>query len=218
MNEITRTRSKPPSPRRRGRPTSDDVQEIEQRILAAALREFVANGFGGASMRSIARAAQVSRTTLLARYPSIEQLFRAIMGQQIERMSAAAYLHAEGRPDLKAGLTRYANRALAFSLEGDFLEINRLIYSASHMLPEIGAAATESTRLGIELITAFIIECAEADGVPCHKPQIPAEVFNVALRGWYGNVMLNNRSVPAREREEWVDGMVHCLIAGRAGW
>lgn len=169
-------------------------------------------------MRSIARAAQVSRTTLLARYPTIEQLFRAIMGQQIERMSAAAYLHSKGRPDLRAGLTRYANRALAFSLEGDFLEINRLIYSASHMLPEIGAAATESTRLGIELIAAFIIECAEADGMECRNPRIPAELFNVALRGWFGNAMLDNRTVSPGEREAWVEGMVNCFIAGRAGW
>lgn len=218
MNEITSSPPKPPSPRRRGRPTVDDLHEIEQRILAAALREFVANGFGGASMRSIARAAQVSRTTLLARHPTVEHLFRAIMGQQIERMSAAAYLHAEGRPDLKAGLTRYANRALAFSLEGDFLEINRLIYSASHVLPEIGAAATESTRLGTELITAFIIECAEADGVECRNPEVPAELFNVALRGWYGNAMLDKRTVSASEREAWVDNMVDCLIAGRQGW
>lgn len=196
----------------------DDVQEIEQRMLAAALHEFIANGFGGASMRSIARAAQVSRTTLLARYPTIEQLFHAIMGKQIERMSAAEYLHAEGPPDLRAGLSRYANRALAYSLEGDFLEINRLIYSASHVLPEIGAAATESTRLGIELVTAFIVECAEADGLACRNPRLPAELFNVALRGWFGNAMLENRKVSASEREAWVEGMVECLIAGRAGW
>ena len=37
LSEITRSRSKPPSPRRRGRPTVDDVQEIEQRIRAAGI-------------------------------------------------------------------------------------------------------------------------------------------------------------------------------------
>lgn len=207
-----------PPLRPRGRPKLDDVLEIETRLLAAAWAEFVRHGYGGASMRSIAAAANVSRTTLLARFATKEELFRAIMRQQIERMSAATYLRANGGTDLRKGLVAYANRALAYSLEGDLLAINRLIYSASDQFPEIGHAAMESTNLGIAQVADFIRQCAEEDDIACRDPRVPAEAFTLLLRGWYGCVMLGNRTVTVEERESWVENMVACLIGGRASW
>lgn len=207
-----------PPLRPRGRPKLDDVLEIETRLLAAALAEFVRHGYGGSSMRSIAAAANVSRTTLLARFATKGDLFRAIMHQQIERMSATTYLRADGGTDLRKGLTAYANRALAYSLEGDLLAINRLIYSVSGQFPEIDHAAMESTKLGIAQVAEFIRQCADADGVPCRDPRVPAEAFTLLLRGWYGCVMLSNRTVAVTERESWVESMVGCLIGGRAAW
>lgn len=206
------------APRTRGRPTSEDAAEIDKALLDAALAEFIREGYGGASMRSIAKAAQVARTTLQARYATKEVLFQAIMTEQIGRMSAAASLDAEGAPDLKAGLRAYANRALSYSLEGDYLHVNRLIYSASHQFPEVAHAALESTRTGIAQITRFIARCAEVDGIACRRPEIPAEAFILMLRGWYGHAFLRERPVPAGERESWVDAMVDMLVAGRASW
>lgn len=204
--------------RPRGRPTSEDVAEIDKALLDAALAEFIREGYGGASMRSIAKAAQVARTTLQARYATKEALFQAIMTEQIARMSAAASLDAEGTPDLKAGLRAYANRALSYSLEGDFLHVNRLIYGASHQFPEVARAARESTRTGITHIARFIARCAEADGIACRQPAIPAEAFILLLRGWYGHAFLREQAVSAAEREDWVDAMVDLLVAGRASW
>ncbi|WP_052223047.1 TetR/AcrR family transcriptional regulator [Novosphingobium malaysiense] len=204
--------------RPRGRPTSEDAAEIENALLDAALAEFIREGYGGASMRSIAKAARVARTTLQARYNSKEALFRAIMTQQIARMSAAASLDTDDAPDLKAGLKAYANRALSYSLEGDYLDVNRLIYGASSQFPEVARAALESTRVGIEQITAFIARCADADGIPCRNPQTPAECFILLLRGWYSHAFLREESVTVAERENWTDAMVDLLVAGRTSW
>ncbi|MCJ2177157.1 TetR/AcrR family transcriptional regulator [Novosphingobium album (ex Hu et al. 2023)] len=204
--------------RPRGRPTSEDAAEIDNALIDAALAEFIREGYGGASMRGIAKAANVARTTLQARFDSKEALFQAIMTQQIARMSAAASLDSDGAADLKAGLRAYAKRALFYSLESDYLHVNRLIYGASHQFPEVARAALESTRTGIEQITRFIARCAEADGIPCRHPEIPAEGFILMLRGWYGRAFLRETAVPAAERESWVDAMVDLLVAGRASW
>lgn len=204
--------------RSRGRPTSDDAAEIESQLLAAALAEFSREGYGGASMRGIAKAANVARTTLQARYESKEALFKAIMTRQIATMSAVTSLASEGPPDLKAGLKAYANRALSVSLEGEYLEVNRLIYGSANQFPEVAAAAIESTRLGIEQITRFIEHCARADGVPCRRPDLVAENFILLLRGWYGHAFLHPASVTRYKREEWVDRTVEALVGGRAAW
>lgn len=216
-NRIT-TLDREAASRPRGRPRQEDAAEIDAALLAAALREFLQNGYEGASMRSIAKAANVARTTLQGRYASKDALFNALMKEQIGRMSAVSFLKFAGKPDLRTGLIGYGNRALGYSLETDYLEINRLIQASASRFPELAAAAKESTRVGIEQIAAFIRECAEVDGTPCRAPEHAAECFILLLRGWYGYAMLDRHPTPKKKREQWVEEMVDTLIAGRAGW
>ena len=169
-------------------------------------------------MRGIAKAAGVSRTTLVARFASKADLFRAIMTQQAARMAASSALHEQGAPDLEKGLTAFGNRALKYSLEGDLLEINRLITSAAGQFPEVAAVVVESTHAGVVQVAEFIARCAEADGVPCRDPEAVAECFILALRGWYGRVLLGGDLPSASARERLVARMVAMLIAGRSGW
>jgi AcrR family transcriptional regulator len=206
-------------PRSRGRPKLQDVAAIESKLLTVALKEFVKHGYGATSMARIVRAAEVSKTTLYSRFSSKEELFHAIMRQQIDRTGAIAALKPNtGRPDLARGLEAYANRMLDVSMKGSLLEVNRLVYSESHRFPELGAAATERTEVGINQIAEFIQKCAAADGLPCRDPRSVAEVFIHMLRGWYANTMLTNRKVSAAAREQWVRRAVHALLTSRAEW
>lgn len=205
--------------RTRGRPKQEEVVEIEGVVLEAALQEFIAHGYGGASITRLVRNARISKTTVYSRFASKEELFRAIMDRQIERLAAAGALRtSNGRLDLEAGLTAYGDRTLQISLEGDLLQVNRLIYSESHRFPELGRAAAERTELGIRQIADFVADCAETDGIPCRSPRDVAETFIFALRGWYAAVMLTNRSVAPAERRRWVERVVHTLVSGREDW
>jgi AcrR family transcriptional regulator len=205
--------------RTRGRPKLEDVAAIENRLLAVALAEFTADGYGGTSMARIIKAAGVSKTTLYSRFSSKEDLFRAIIRHQIERLAASTRLRSNvGAPDLIAGLQSYANGALEFSLRGEMLEVNRLIYSESQRFPELGMAAAEATEMGIAQITRFIAQCAEADGLACRDPRAVAEAFIFLLRGWYAHNMLRNRSVSKSRREQWVARAVNTLVSARSDW
>ena len=208
------------TPRRsRGRPKLEDIAQIESRLLAVALAEFLKHGYGGTSISRIVKSAGISKTTFYARFSSKEQLFRAIVQQEIERLSPAASLRSESGPlELVAGLISYANRSLEISLEGELLQFNRLIYSESNRFPELGASAADKTLLGIKRIADFIRRCAQSDSIPCRDPDGVAEAFIFMLRGWYIDVMLTNRTVPAAQRRQWVERAVHALVCARAQW
>lgn len=205
--------------RSRGRPRPEDVADIEDHLLTVAMQEFQEQGYGAASVTKIVKTAGMSKTTLYSRYPSKEQLFRALLKRQIERYSPWASLGMESDPlDLEKGLKDYANRTLKLSLENDELAVNHLIYSEIHRFPELGRAAAERTELGIQRITDFIRKCSAADKIPCKDPDAVAEVFIHMLRGWYINIMLSRRSVSDAQRKQWVERAVRTLLASRSDW
>jgi TetR/AcrR family transcriptional regulator, mexJK operon transcriptional repressor len=205
--------------RSRGRPRLGEVELIDSELLDGALREFLRCGYGGTSMGRIVRSLGISKTTLYSRYPSKEDLFRAIVSRQIEGLSVATSLQESGAwLELGMGLRAYGNRSLEISLSGDLLQVNRLIYSESHRFPELGAAAAERTRLGIGQISDFIAQCARRDRIPCRDPDGVAEAFIFMLRGWYVDAMLTDRHVGAAVREAWVERAVHALLSSRAEW
>ena len=78
-------------PRRRsGRPTAERVAAIDAAIRDAAEQIFFDVGFEAANMDAIAAAADVSKGTLYARYRSKEALFRAVLEDLLEKLSARA--------------------------------------------------------------------------------------------------------------------------------
>lgn len=204
---------------RPGRPTPEDVALIESKLLSAALKEFIAHGYGGSSLTQIVKSAGVSKTTLYSRFASKDQLFHAIMLDEIKRLDAATVLKPQGkRPGLAEGLRAYANHMLELNLQGDLLAVNRLISSESHRFPALAATAAERAELGIKRISGFIRECAIADGIPCKDPVAVAEAFIFMLRGWHANAMLTNQALSAAKREKWVDRAVRTLLCARADW
>ena len=57
-------------PTRRGRPTSAETAEVDERVREAAIELFLEHGFDGTSMAAVARAARITKRTLYARYPT----------------------------------------------------------------------------------------------------------------------------------------------------
>lgn len=205
--------------RTRGRPKQDEVGAIESGLLDAALREFVAHGYGGASINRIVRDAGVSKTTLYSRYESKGDLFHAIMQRQVDRLAQAEPLSPRGgQLDLAEGLKAYGRSALEASLEGGLIEVNRLVYSESHRFPELAAAAAERSETGIRQVSDFIARCAVADGIACRNPALIAEMFILMLRGRYVDVMLAGGTQAMPTHLHWIEAAVEGLLAGRAGW
>ena len=206
-------------PRPRGRPRPEDIEAIENKLLDVALKEFLQYGYGDAAMARIAQAAGGSKTTLYSRYPSKEELFRAIILHHIERAAPEAALRSKaGLLGLEQGLKSFANHMLEHSLQSDIMGVNKLIYSESFRFPELAAAAVEKTNRGITRISGFINESAVRDGIPCMDSTAVAKVFIFMIRGWYMHMLLTNQAISVAEREKWVEQAVNTLLQSREKW
>lgn len=212
---MTRLSTKPS----RGRPKQTEADNIESRLLNVALQEFLKHGYGGASVSRIVKQAQMSKTTVYSRFSSKEELFHALMQQQIKKLAPEKVLApVNGSLNLEEGLKAFANHMLKLSLQGDLMGVNRLMYSESHRFPELAAEAANRNELGVKRISDFIQDCALADGFSCKNPKSVAEVFILMIRGWYIDIMLTNRKVTPRQRKNWVDQSVNVLLSSREQW
>src|SRR3974377_767572 len=63
-----------------------------RQILEGARRVFLQDGFDGASIGDIVRAAGVSKGTLYAYFPSKERLFEALVFENYRKQAEALYL------------------------------------------------------------------------------------------------------------------------------
>ena len=212
-----RLRTQPRRPR--GRPKAEDVEAIKMRLILVARQAFALNGYGATSLNSIAKSARASKTTFYARFPSKAALFRAIIERQI------AGVVEEFPPDvadndepLEDKLRTYFNLTIRRSLDGDVLDINRLILSESHQFPELGQAAQARFDVGIQRIAKFIEDSARRDRITCRDATSAAALILSAVNGWYMSIMITNRVVSDRERMKWVDNAVRIFMASRSEW
>jgi AcrR family transcriptional regulator len=206
-------------PRPRGRPRSEEIQDLESRMISVARQMFGAHGYGATSMAAVARAARVSKNTLYSRFPSKAALFRAIVDHQIEALDPAVKPLRSRDKSLEATLRAYAEETIRASLTSEILQLNRLITSEAARFPELAEVAAARMETGVGQVVALIADAAERDGVPCRDPRKAARMFLTITRGWYyGDILLTNRTVSGPEIREFVDDMLRAFLAGRADW
>jgi len=71
-----------------GRTAARDPQRTQERILAAALKEFCAKGFSGARVDAIARRAAINKRMLYHYFGDKEGLFREVLRRKIAQRQA----------------------------------------------------------------------------------------------------------------------------------
>ena len=74
------------APRSPGRPVGGSGDRTRERIVRAALETFAEHGFGGCSMRDVARKARIRVSSLYHYFPSKEALFQEILGTMAEEL------------------------------------------------------------------------------------------------------------------------------------
>ena len=102
VTTVTKSRSAERGAGRAGRPSRDQAGEVEERILDAAQKVFLARGFDGASVDEIAEVAHAGKPTIYARFPHKEAIFIAVIERMVQRRTEAV---AAGRLSAEAGST-----------------------------------------------------------------------------------------------------------------
>jgi TetR/AcrR family transcriptional regulator, mexJK operon transcriptional repressor len=150
----------PQEPRRGGRPTKEEAEKIEGKILDAAAALFFSEGYGATSVEEIARRARISKRTFYARYANKPDIFRAVVRRIISSIRPAEKATDElfKGMDTREVLYRVAPVMLRAALSPDTLALFRIVMAESARFPELApimyqnSAREEAIRRIAELL------------------------------------------------------------------
>jgi AcrR family transcriptional regulator len=139
-----------------GRPTQQAAVELRELFLQTALEVFLADGYSGASIERIARAAKASKVTLYRQFGSKAELFRAAARHaqfKIRTRLDAAAIDLEGDPE--RALIEIILRLTDAYMDPEYIGIWRLVVAEAQRFPEAGIDMISSASSYLDTL----IEC-----------------------------------------------------------
>ena len=115
-----------------------------RQILDGARRVFLDDGFDGASMNEVARAAGVSKGTLYVYFASKEELFAALLRDEKRGQAEQLCGFTDDDLDLRSTLHGFGVRFIELMLRPDSLAHLRTVMAVAPKFPEIGRAYYEA--------------------------------------------------------------------------
>ena len=133
-----------------------------RQILDGARQVFLRDGFDGASMNDIVRAAGVSKGTLYVYFPSKEALFAALIRHD-KRQQAEQSCNWDGEPvDLREALMRVGRSFMTMMARPDHVAQVRTVVAVAQKFPVIGRAFYEAgPKFGAERLERLLARYAE---------------------------------------------------------
>lgn len=133
-------------------------------VIEGARAVFMRDGFEGANVDDIAKAAGVSKATLYSYFPDKRVLFAEVARQECERQSQNAVDVVDMASNPREALTHIA-RAMVEFVTSDFgINVFRICVAESARFPELGCQFYESgPRLVRERVSEFL-RCAAEQG------------------------------------------------------
>ncbi|MGJ4926330.1 TetR/AcrR family transcriptional regulator [Bradyrhizobium sp. HKCCYLS2038] len=148
-----------------GRPPLERAGEVEQRILDAAKRVFLAHGFEGASVDEIAQTARAGKPTIYARFPSKAALFAAVIAQHAARNTQYENLVPQGRT-FRARLVSLGLTLIDRAFVDDTIGLMRTVIAESPRFPELTLEIQDTARKRATCNVSHAIgELARAEGL-----------------------------------------------------
>lgn len=192
--------SEPPK-RRSGRPTRDATARLESRIHQAAFAVFAREGFGDATMESVARAAGVSKRTLYDRYDSKEALFEAFVRAAAPGwLEPTAHLQPGGTPqDVLVDVGRRLCEAMLIPGTMDFY---RLAMIEARRFPILRTMLLQaSNRPAAQALTAYLRRQMDRGRIRPDDPKFLAQSFLNAIASPYSQRYLVDLDWPPSVEE-----------------
>jgi AcrR family transcriptional regulator len=185
-----------------------------RQIMDGARAVFLGEGFDGASMNDIARAAGVSKGTLYVYFDSKEQLFEALIRH--ERKQQAERLVFAGEPgDAREFLREFGVRLVEMMTRPESIAHLRVIIAATAKFPNLGRAFYEAGPChGARKLAAQLIKLREAGQLEFENAERAARHFvDLAKSGVFNPVLFGAMDSPgATEIAGSVDAAVEVFM------
>jgi AcrR family transcriptional regulator len=186
-------------------------------VLAAARDVFLAHGFSAATTDMIQQAAGVSKSTVYSHYPNKEDLFRAAVLAECERLIAEARSLVVPDRDLKGTLGEVGAFYLRMVLSPDVLAIYRVVVSEANRFPELARRFYLTGPGAMNAVVAGVLETAGENGeldLGGIGRDAAAALFVSMVRGEAQMQTLTHPGSPpsAAQQDQWVKDAVTTFL------
>jgi AcrR family transcriptional regulator len=149
-----------------------------RQILDGARLVFLADGFDGASVSDIARAAGVSKGTLYVYFPSKGDLFEALIRSDRAQQAEQMFQFGPDDDDLDQVLTRIGLGLMRNMCRAEHLAHIRMVIGAAAKYPQIGKAFFEAgPKAGVQRLGLYLEGQMARGRIAQADPMLAADQF-----------------------------------------
>ncbi len=195
-------------------PTFDSAKR--QQIMEGARRVFLEDGFDGASIGDIVRAAGISKGTLYAYFPSKEKLFETLVIEDRRKQAEVLFVLDEGDRDVARVLRRLGASFLDMLVQPETLAFFRIVVAASAKFPQIGKAFYEAGPcVGAARLGTYLARLSAQGALTVPDPELAARQFlDLCKTGIYLRLLLGDTVAPSREEmDRNLDSAIEMFLA-----
>lgn len=202
-------------PKLRGRPNKDRISVIDRDIIQAAKVMFGEVGYRVTSMEAIAAQVGIAKTTLYARYPDKQALFKAVVSSIVYQAKTP---EPPAFPDLRTCLTFHVENAFIVASDPDIRVISTLADNDVQSLPELQVLGEQIEQdLGIKPIAKSIIKAAARDGMSIDDPEFIASALVDLATGYFHRVQVLKMRNDFASLKFAAERIASFILAGIAG-
>jgi len=117
--------------------SSEKSEILTEHLLDIAASFFLEKGFAGSSVSEMARHARASKESFYSRYPTKEELFRAVIRRQTDRMSRQMKAMFLSEAPTEVTLTSFGERLLEQLMADETITLQRTISLDAGRFPEL---------------------------------------------------------------------------------
>ncbi|MBC6407908.1 MAG: TetR/AcrR family transcriptional regulator [Rhodobacteraceae bacterium] len=185
-------------------------------VLAGARKVFLADGFEGASVADIARAAGVSKATLYSYFPDKKLLFIEVARMECERMSDETIATIDETRPVDESLLVVARQIVTFLTSRFAQQVFRICVAESERFPELGQTFYENgPRRGCAELCCYFEKVVARGALAIDDLDMAAEQFSELCKArlWTRAVFGIQRDFTAQEIEEVAKAAVETFMA-----
>ncbi|MFA5983511.1 MAG: TetR/AcrR family transcriptional regulator [Methylococcaceae bacterium] len=196
-----------------GRPAKGEELLSRERMLDAALKLFLENGYGNLSLETIAKDARVSLRTIYNQFGGKAGLFGALVRRCSDRF--ADNLSDEGSPD--ATLNMFGKQFLYHITRPDVVRMRAILIGESPRFPDLATQFYEQgPQRTLNSLTRYFSQQQQAGQFLAFTPKFLADQYLSVLRNeQYQRLQLGLEPTPDElEIEIWVKQATQLFLQG----
>lgn len=185
-------------------------------VLAGAREVFLTQGFEGASVDDIARAAGVSKATLYSYFPDKRLMFLEVAKAECCRQVVDVEDKISSHVKLKDALLIAAVTLVEFFTSDFYLRMYRVVVAESDRFPELGRQFYETgPMMGRNRMVAYLQEAEARGEIQIEDKALAADMFTELCRAdVFTQMLFGIKTKPTQaEKDRVINGAVAMFLA-----